>query len=977
MESTELGKAANSQQPSHVFDVFLSYSRKDRDFAVKLENALESYRPPKNLKRVKRNLNVFRDEADIEASEDYYRTIEKHLKGSAKLVVICSPDARNSKYIEDEIRRFMEVHGEKDIIPVLVRGKANNETTDESEKAFPDILCENRMPLAASFLGCNVKDKLDKSQFRSSWYSILSAIYGIDRRKLEQIDEKLRARKRNIALGATVAITLVLSVSLVFALISRWEAVKARENAERRRNESISSELSLYSVSLLQSDPELSLILALKAAQTQQTPQSENALRLALVKAPLHVLHTLETTGNVYMNRIEATFSPDGKQILVWGAAVNKAQVWDVERGRKIFEIPRETFEMVASYSPDGKLIVTGSSDTVRTWDATTGSRLAEWKVKLEREGDYILNLHISPDSKFLLIQGFGASQVQVVEISSGRVVANLEGSSPVFSHDGKAVLTTGQKLALFDTQSWERVAQIDAMSGAFSPDDKYILAGSNSSRAREGLLDWTGHLRWYDRQSVREVRSDSISGELIAVKFSPHGNLVAATTSKGLYLWDDAKAPSLRLADWSNKKAALDLDTVPISFSPDDRFLLSVYDATLLYDVHSEHKRVVAELGGRRDVFTFNAAFSPDGKYALTVNHDGTIFVWDLNIWRGLVERRLEQRNFNTSALSPDSKFIAAAEESSQSESETQVRVWKTENGEAVQTFSHPEMVNSIAFSPDGKLLIIVGDDTSYIWELSSGRNLTILKNEEYGEVENYSSDGKFFVTSSDKGAKVWDANSRQLVRDLPMGDHVDHAVFSPDSKLVLIISGAAEHLCDLTGKCSRVMTREGADISNALFSPDGKLILNVRQDDGTDVPQVIDAQTGRLVTELTGHTDWINSASFSPDGKYVMLTTGSEGNKDTSPSAYDTVNVVSVWDLSSGSQVYQFKGHNARMLSGTFTPDGQSIIVFANDGTLLTYSCGVCVPQDKLIKLALARNLRDLTLDERVRYLHESPGQ
>jgi len=60
-------------------------------FAVRLENALESYRFPKSLQSVKRSLNVFRDESDITASDDYHRTIEQHLKGSAKLLVICSP----------------------------------------------------------------------------------------------------------------------------------------------------------------------------------------------------------------------------------------------------------------------------------------------------------------------------------------------------------------------------------------------------------------------------------------------------------------------------------------------------------------------------------------------------------------------------------------------------------------------------------------------------------------------------------------------------------------------------------------------------------------------------------------------------------------------------------------------------------------------------------------------------------------------
>lgn len=115
MESVNLRNDVDGPRAAHDFDAFLSYSRKDTAFAVRLESALESYRFPKGLQSVKRSLNVFRDESDITASDDYHRTIEQHLKGSAKLVVICSPDARKSQYVEDEIRRFIQTRGEQDI----------------------------------------------------------------------------------------------------------------------------------------------------------------------------------------------------------------------------------------------------------------------------------------------------------------------------------------------------------------------------------------------------------------------------------------------------------------------------------------------------------------------------------------------------------------------------------------------------------------------------------------------------------------------------------------------------------------------------------------------------------------------------------------------------------------------------------------------------------------------------------------------
>ncbi len=114
-------------------DAFISYSRKDAGFARRLEKALESYKPPKNLGVPIRYLDVFRDEADITGT-DYYQSVERHLKDSRKLIVICSPNTRKSsiderrgvRYVDDEIRRFAAVKSVSDIVPVLLSGVPNN-----------------------------------------------------------------------------------------------------------------------------------------------------------------------------------------------------------------------------------------------------------------------------------------------------------------------------------------------------------------------------------------------------------------------------------------------------------------------------------------------------------------------------------------------------------------------------------------------------------------------------------------------------------------------------------------------------------------------------------------------------------------------------------------------------------------------------------------------------------------------------------
>jgi TIR domain len=225
---------ANTQSP-HTFDVFLSYSRKDKTIAARLEDELENYRIPRGLRGLVQNLNVFRDEEDITAADDYYRLIEQQIQGSTKLLVVCSPNSRKSKFVADEIQRFIKAHGAKHVIPVLVQGKPNNETADEAEMAFPEPLCENRMPLAADFRGCETHaGSLQKGAYRGAFFSVLAAINDIDRRRLEQIDEKIRARRRAMIFSFAIGIILVLSIALAFAIQAKREAVR-REVAEEQK----------------------------------------------------------------------------------------------------------------------------------------------------------------------------------------------------------------------------------------------------------------------------------------------------------------------------------------------------------------------------------------------------------------------------------------------------------------------------------------------------------------------------------------------------------------------------------------------------------------------------------------------------------------------------------------------------------------------------------------------------------------------
>lgn len=181
------------------YDAFINYSRKDKIFASLIEKELKNYTPPKDKDIPQQRLKIFRDEEDFTGTE-YYESANKHLRASRKLVLICSPAARASHFVNEEIPIFAKANGGENIIPILLEGVLNNEAPPEqaANMAFPDTLLEvlkktsidldtlfevKAMPLA----NCDYrsfkpgKNKVNKGEYDKYWFILLAELYGIDR----------------------------------------------------------------------------------------------------------------------------------------------------------------------------------------------------------------------------------------------------------------------------------------------------------------------------------------------------------------------------------------------------------------------------------------------------------------------------------------------------------------------------------------------------------------------------------------------------------------------------------------------------------------------------------------------------------------------------------------------------------------------------------------------------------------------------
>ena len=125
----------------HLYDAFVSYRHVEpnRRWAKWLHRTLETFKTPKPLiqKGVPSRIpRVFRDEDELPASADLSTEIDQALEQSRFLIVVCSPRAPQSEWVNQEVVRFREMGRHGRILALLIEG--------EPREAFPRALCEIR-----------------------------------------------------------------------------------------------------------------------------------------------------------------------------------------------------------------------------------------------------------------------------------------------------------------------------------------------------------------------------------------------------------------------------------------------------------------------------------------------------------------------------------------------------------------------------------------------------------------------------------------------------------------------------------------------------------------------------------------------------------------------------------------------------------------------------------------------------------------
>lgn len=189
---------------------FISYSHADQKWAAWLESALETYALPRALVGKhsslgpipKRLYPIFRDEDELSSAPSLGSKIESALDASRTLVVVCSPAARASAWVDREIEQFAKRAGVEHIFALLVEG--------EPEDAFPpQLVAACGDPLAADVRAGTAAAK------RSALLRIVAGIFDLSFDDLVHRDDARRRRRRNFAVAGAAAACVAGSVGYV------------------------------------------------------------------------------------------------------------------------------------------------------------------------------------------------------------------------------------------------------------------------------------------------------------------------------------------------------------------------------------------------------------------------------------------------------------------------------------------------------------------------------------------------------------------------------------------------------------------------------------------------------------------------------------------------------------------------------------------------------------------------------------------
>jgi WD40 repeat protein len=318
--------------------------------------------------------------------------------------------------------------------------------------------------------------------------------------------------------------------------------------------------------------------------------------------------------------------------------------------------------------------------------------------------------------------------------------------------------------------------------------------------------------------------------------------------------------------------------------------------------------------------------------------------------------DRRGKQRAqvVNRVAFSPDGQLLVTGG------SDGLVRIWAVGTGELMSQFGwRSGQVRSVSFSPDGLLIAAAStDDPARLWSASS--LVRAVTSTPAWDVA-FSPDGRLLATAGggrtpapgisaaappDKAAWLWDVATGQVVGSVAgKGGHASAVAFSPSGSLLATASASdVVRLWDVaTGQQLCALPRPTGQGDRVAFSPDGRLLAT---SGGGSITRLWDIATGALVRAVGPEP--AGDVGFSPDGQ-LLATAGGGTRSAPGVSAGVAIDKAAwLWDVATGRSVARLAGHDDAVRSVAFCPVAAVLATSSRDRTVRLWDLGPAVQRD-----------------------------